>query len=181
VMLTLYRDFYEKGRNYTPADFQQVCETTAGGSLEDFFARYVRGREELPYNQIFAAAGLRLETTEDANLPAKGFLGADLDARADMILIESVRVGTPAYDQGLNARDQIIALNGVRVNKATFESLIAAKRPGEIVHLTLFRDDDLRTFDIKLGGQVDAPYKLTQLPSLNDQQKRIYQSWLKAS
>ena len=102
----------------------------------------------------------------------------DLDARTDMILIESVRVGTPAYEQGLNAKDQIIALNGARVNKDTFLSLIAAKRPGEVVHLTVFRNDDLRTFDIQLGGHVDEPYKLVQLPALTDLQKRTYQGWL---
>src|SRR5215813_894862 len=53
VMRALYSQFFEKGRNYTPADFQKTCESMAGGSLEDFFARYVRGREELPYNQFF--------------------------------------------------------------------------------------------------------------------------------
>src|SRR5262245_6971895 len=158
VMRTLYAEFFEKGRNYTPADFQKICESMAGGSMEDFFARYVRGREDFRFNQFLPAAGLQLETPESqANPQLKGFLGADLDARTDMILIESVRVGTPAYDQGLNAKDQIIALDGARVSKETFEAMIAAKRPGETVHLAVFRNDNLRTFDIKLGGRVDAP------------------------
>jgi len=187
VMRTLYAQFFEKGRNYTPADFQRVCESAAGGSMEEFFARYVRGREELPYNQFFAAAGLRLEQAgvavgeSNSTAPVKGYLGADFDARTDMILIESVRVGTPAYEQGLNAKDQILALNGARVNKDQFEAMVAAKRPGEIIHLTLFRNDDLRTFDIKLGGHVDEPYKLVQLPSATEQQKQTYQAWLKGS
>jgi len=49
VMRMLYNDFFKKNRNYTPADFQKVCETAAGSSLEDFFAHYVRGTDELPY------------------------------------------------------------------------------------------------------------------------------------
>src|SRR6266849_4884774 len=61
VMRYLYHEFYEKSRNYGPADFQKTCELIAGGSLEDFFARYVRGRDELPYNEILNAAGLRLD------------------------------------------------------------------------------------------------------------------------
>ena len=32
--------------------------------------------------------------------------------------------------------------------------------------------------DVKLGGSVDASYRIVQLPSGNDQQKRIYESWL---
>ncbi len=186
VMRTLYKDFFEKGRNFSPSDFQKVCEAMAGGSLDEFFTRYVRGHEELPYNQFFNAAGLRLEQmgvaageAVSSNAPMKGFLGADLDDRTDIILIKSVRVGTPAYEQGLNAKDEIIALDGARLNKENFEAMIAARRPGEIVHITLFRNDDLRTFDIKLGGRVDAPYRLNPLPSISDQQRRVYQSWMR--
>ncbi len=42
VMRYLYHTFYDKNRNYTPADFQKICESIAGASLENFFARYVR-------------------------------------------------------------------------------------------------------------------------------------------
>jgi predicted metalloprotease with PDZ domain len=184
VMRALYADFFEKGRNYTPADFQKICESMAGGSLEDFFARYVRGRDELPYNQFFAAAGLRLEQSgapvgeSNPGAPMKGFLGADLEDRGDFVFVQNVRAGTPAYEQGLNAKDLIVALEGARVNKETLEARVAAKRPGEVVRIALFRNDDLRTFDIKLGGRIDAPYRLVRSPSANDQQKKIYQAWL---
>ena len=183
VLRTLYSDFFEKGRNYTPADFQKICESVAGASLDGFFARYVRGREEMPYNQFFSAAGLRLEQmgvpAGEATSPMKGFLGAELDDRTDMVLIQSVKVGTPAYEQGLNAKDQIIALDGAKVSKDTFEATIEARRPGEIVHITLFRNDDLRTFDIKLGGRVDVPFKLNPLQTVTDAQRRVYQNWMR--
>jgi len=84
VMRYLYTEFFEKGRNYTPADFQKACELMSGASLEDFFARYVRSREDLApvYNRILASAGLQLEQAELASGPnddrpvrRKGFLG----------------------------------------------------------------------------------------------------------
>ncbi len=184
VMRTLYSQFFEKGRNYTPADFQKLCESMAGGSLEEFFARYVRGHDEHPYNQIFSAAGLRLEQSgvsvdePNAVAPVKGFLGADVEDRGDFVNVQSVRAGSPAYEQGLNAKDLIVALDGARVNKESFETRIAAKRPGETVHISFFRNEDLRTLDIKLSGRSDAPYKINQLRPMSDQQKRIYQSWL---
>src|SRR4030095_8062055 len=81
VMRALYNDFFKKGRNYTPADFQQISERMAGASLEDFFARYVRGREELDYNRYLADAGLRIDTTEakyGATASEKASLGAAL-------------------------------------------------------------------------------------------------------
>jgi predicted metalloprotease with PDZ domain len=176
VMRYLYREFYEKNRNYTPTDFQKACELMAGASLDDFFARYVRGVAELPYNEYLSAAGLRLETGEGTS--PKPFLGADLEDSGEFINVKSVRAGSPAYEQGLNAKDRIIALDGARVNTETFTALIAAKRPGDTIHVSLFRNDDLRTLDIKLGGRVDVPYRIVQVSSPTEQQRRVYQSWL---
>jgi predicted metalloprotease with PDZ domain len=188
VMRGLYNDFFKKGRNYTPADFQKVCEAAAGGSLEEFFARYVRGRDELPYNQMLAAAGLHLEQAgiEFENLgrkipdgaPLRAFLGADLEDSGERLLISRVRSGTPAYDQGLNANDQIVALDGMRVTKDTFEARLAEKRPGDTIALTIFRFDDLRTFDIRLGSRINAPYQIKLLPEVNEQQRRVYRDWM---
>jgi predicted metalloprotease with PDZ domain len=187
VMRGLYNDFFRKGRNYTPADFQKVCEAAAGGSLEEFFARYVRGRDELPYNQILGAAGLRLEQAgiEFENLGRKtpdgvrirAFLGAELEDSGERLLISAVRSGTPAYDQGLNANDQIVALDGMRVTKNTFEARLAEKRPGDTIRLTIFRFDDLRTFDIRLGSRINA-YQIVALPEVSEQQRRIYRGWM---
>src|SRR6266567_3003035 len=47
VMRYLFTEFFQKGRNYTPTDFQKACELMAGASLDDFFGRYVRGRDDL--------------------------------------------------------------------------------------------------------------------------------------
>jgi len=191
VMRYLYHEFYEKNRNYTPADFQKACELMAGASLEDLFARYVRGRDDLitAYNPILSAAGVslqqaghtlgRLEDFIGGPLPPqKGFLGADLEDSGDFINVKDVRAGTPAYEQGLNAKDKIVALDGTRANKEAFEARIAAKGPVDTIRLTVFRNDDLRTLEIKLGATIDVPYRLVQSPSATDEQKRIYQSWL---
>ncbi len=186
VMRYLYVDFFQKGRNYTPADFQKACEQMAGASLEQFFARYVRGKDDLvpAYDEILAGAGLRLEQggraigQADASVPKKAFLGADLDQQGDHLMVTSVRSGTPAYEQGVNAKDEIVALDGARVTKDTFESMIAAKRPGDKVRLTVFRFDDLRNFDIRLGSRVDGSYRIVPLAEATELQKKIYQAWM---
>jgi predicted metalloprotease with PDZ domain len=188
VMRYLYTDFYQKGRNYTPADMQKACELMAGASLDQFFSRYVRGREEFQYNEILMGAGLQLEQAgiplggsgPDILVRVKAFLGADLEQTGDRLMIKAVRAGTPAYEQGLNANDQIVALDGARVNKDTFDARIAEKKPGDTVRVTVFRFDDLRTFDIRLGLQVDAPFRIVPVAQASDEQKRIYQAWLGA-
>src|SRR5205807_8828993 len=181
VMRYLYSEFFKKGRNYTPADFQNACELMAGASLDQFFARYVRGRDDLEpvYNQMLAGAGLRLETSgPGGKAEVKAFLGADLSQNNDRLLITSVRAGSPAYEQGLNANDQILALDGARVTKETIEARIAERKPGDMVHITVFRFDDLRTLDIRLGADSRDPFHIVPLPQVKDEQKRVYQSWL---
>jgi predicted metalloprotease with PDZ domain len=191
VMRYLFTDFYQKGRNYTPADFQKVCEQMAEASLEDFFAKYVRGREDLLtlYNQVLARAGLRLEQDGfgigldegDRILRLEAYLGADPEDKpdGDFIVIKDVRADSPAYQQGLNAKDKIIALDGARVNKKTFEALIKAHHPGDTVRVTVFRFDDVRTFDIKLAGRSDTPYRIGPMMQATDRQKGISRDWLR--
>src|SRR5690349_9154012 len=153
VMRMLYNDFFKKNRNYTPADFQKVCETAAGSSLEDFFARYVRGTDELPYNQVLPAAGLEIQQAgvpiEQVNhigdIIRSSYLGAELEDSGEFVSVKNVRAGSPAYEQGLNAKDLIIALDGERANAKRLIALLGSKRPNDVIRLTVFRNNDLRT------------------------------------
>jgi predicted metalloprotease with PDZ domain len=182
-MRYLYIEFYKKNRNYTPQDFQKACELIAGSSLEQFFASYVRGREELDYNSALAAAGLRLDrsgASESPDAEPKAFFGADLTQQQDRLMVTRVYAGSPAYEQGLNAGDQIVALNNMRPTKEFFEDRLAEKKPGDLITLTIFRFDDLSTLLIKLGQRTDGRYRIVPLPNPSDQQKKIYRSWLNA-
>lgn len=183
VMRYLYNEFYKKDRNYTPEDFQKACELMAGSSLELFFASYVRGREELDYNSGLATAGLHLDTARKSGSrksAGKSYLGADLAQEADRLEVRRVYAGSPAYEQGLNTGDQIVALNNMRANKEFFDARLAEKKPGDLITLTIFRFDDLSTMLIKLGRSPEEPYQIRPVENPSEQQKQIYQSWLKA-
>lgn len=181
VMRALYSEFFQKNRNYTPADFQRLSEQVAGVSLDEFFSRYVRGRDEFDYNRALAAAGLRLDLSEasaGAKAREKAYLGADLSQDGDRLLVSRVLEGSPAYEQGLNTGDQIVALDNMRANKEFFEARLAEKRPGQLISLTIFRFDDLSAMPIKLGSMSDAVYRIVELEKPTEEQRKIYRSWL---
>jgi len=177
VMRYLYQEFYKKGRNYTPGDFQKACEMMAGDSLEPFFARFVRGREELDYDSALAAVGLRLDT--GASSPDKAYLGADVAQEQDRLMVKRVYAGSPAYEQGLNTGDQILALNNMRATKEFFDARLAEKRPGDLITLTIFRFDDLSSLPVKLGRSTHGPYRIVALETPTSQQQQAFQSWLR--
>ena len=182
VIRYLYNEFFKKERNYTPADFQKATELMAGSSLEEFFAKYVRNTEELDYNAALAAAGLRLDTgvtTTDGGKPIERvFFGADLAQEEDRLIVRRVYAGSPAYEQGLNAGDQIVAMDNMRVTRDFFNARIAEKKPGDLINLTIFRFDDMSTLLIKLGGRTEGTYRITALPTQTEIQKQIYRAWL---
>lgn len=181
VLRYLYTEYYKKGRNYTPEDFQRAAELVAGGSLEGFFTHYVRGRDELDYNSFLNYAGLSLDTTGASTgraVAERAFFGATLFQDSNRLMVRNVRAGTPAYDQGINASDEIVALDNTRVNLDSFDARLSEKKPGDRVTLTIFRNDDLRTFEIRLGGRVVTPYRIVSVPNPTSDQRQAYQSWL---
>ena len=181
VMRYLLNEYFKKDRNYNSADFQKTCELMAGSSLEEFFTKYVRGREELDYNAALSAAGLQLDTTamvEGGKPLDKVLFGADTVWEDNRLIVRRVYTGSPAYEQGLNTGDQIVALNNMRVTKEFFDARMAEKKPGDLINLTIFRFDDLSTLLIKLGERKEGTYRLVPLANQTEAQRQVYKAWL---
>ena len=176
VLRYLYNEFYKKGRNYTPEDFQKAAELAAGASLEDFFDKYVRGTEELDYDGILSGIGLKLNDEEAGEKQA--YLGANLAETGGQLTIRSIPVGTPAYEYGLNTGDQIVAVDGNRASQNFLTSYLADKKPGDKVRFTVFRFDALRDFQVTLGGRGRINYSITAIENPSDAQKQLYRTYL---
>ena len=178
VMHHLFNEYFKKGRNYTPQDFQKTCELIAGASLDQFFSRYVRGLAELDYDAALNVVGLRLDTAGANDPTERVYFGADLNQQGERLMVTRVLAGSPAYEQDLNAGDQIVAVDGARATQRFLEARLAEKKPGDTIHLTVFRFDDLRTVDIKVGARSAGSYRIVPVAQQTDEQKRNYQAWI---
>jgi predicted metalloprotease with PDZ domain len=171
VMRYLYNEHYKKNKNYTPEDYQKISEMMAGKSLEDFFKRFVRGRDELDYNAALNAFGLNLYVN---NGKSNAYIGATLRQDGEKLNITALPNNTPAYEQGLNVNDQIVAIDGLRVNLTFLNSYLSEKKAGDKVKLTVFRFDELREFEIILGGKSAATYRIAAVEGATEAQKALY-------
>ena len=178
VMRYLWTEFFKKGRNYTPQDYQKAAELMAGRSLDDFFAKYVRGVVEIDYTPIVAPFGLDLHVTQPNARHA--YLGADLVEDNGRLNVRDVPANTPAYDQGINAGDQIVAIDGYRTTLAFLTSYLADKKPGDKVRLTVFRFDKMRDIDITLGSNDRKHYEFAPVANLTDPQRKLYHDFFNA-
>ncbi len=178
VLRYLYSEYALKGRNYTSEDFQKAAEMAAGKSLDDFFSKYVRGRDEIDYSGITEAIGLEArELPVDAET---AYIGADLAEAGDRLTVRAVRAGTPAYEQGLNSGDQIVAIDGYRASTTFLSSYIGERKPGDKVTFTIFRFDRLREMPFVLGADNSKSFTLVRIAEPSEEQKRLYQQYLQA-
>jgi predicted metalloprotease with PDZ domain len=171
VMRYLYNEHFKKNKNFTPEDYQKISEIMAGKSLDDFFKRYVRGREELDYNAALNPFGLNLDISKGR---ANAYIGATLRQEGEKLNIAALPNNTPAYEQGLNTGDQIVAIDGQRVSLNFLNSYLSEKKAGDKVKLTIFRFDELREFEITLGGKASASYRISTVDNPTDAQKALY-------
>ena len=178
VMRYLYNEFYKKDKNYTPADYQKAAEMMAGKSLGDFFGKYVRGTDEIDYNSILNGIGLKLVTEGTGKKQA--YLGGNLTEADGKLTVASLPSDTPAYQQGLNTGDQIVAIDGNRASQTFLQSYLSQMEPNDKIKLTVFRFDMLRELEITLGGQNNQNYSMMPVESPTDEQKRLYKQYLSA-
>lgn len=178
VLRYLYAESYKKNKNFTPADFQKACELIAGKSLDEFFAKYVRGREEIDYNSIVAPFGLELKAVESN--AGRAYIGADMAEDGGRLNIRTVPASTPAYEQGLNSGDQIVAVDGYRASQTFLQSYIGERKPGDKIKLTVFRFDKLIEINFTLGANTRRDYSFVPVAEPTELQQKLYREYLNA-
>ena len=118
LMREIYRASYKQGRGFTAADWWRTASRLAGGrSFTEFNAKYIDGREPLPWDQVLPLAGLRLRT-DTLREPRLG-ISSSLDS-AGAIVIREVVPGSPAEDAGVKTGDILLSLGDIPVDNPDF-------------------------------------------------------------
>jgi predicted metalloprotease with PDZ domain len=179
VMRTLYRGFPLSGTGYAAEDFEKAVNEAGGGDYREFFEKYVRGTAELEFARYLGYAGLEVqETPAPGTKPSLGISVRDEEGRA---VIQRINSGTAGYDAGLNVGDEILALNGFRLRANQLQQRLGDFIAGDKIQLTLFRNDQLRQFDIVLQPSEVPEITVTHTADPSELQKKIYASWVNAS
>ena len=110
----------------------------------------------------------------------KAYIGADLAEDSGRLTIRTIAAGTPAYEQGLNTGDQIVAIDGYRASQSFLQSYLGNKKPNDKVRLTVFRFDRMRDIDLILGENTRRDYSFLPVEAPTEIQARLYQEYLNA-
>ena len=178
VMRYLYNEYFKKGRNYTPEDYQKAAEMMAGKSLDDFFAKYVRGKADIDYNPIVKPFGLEVSSANAEPRPIvhrsdRGEDNGTFDRAFGSCRHACVRSGPEQRRPDRRNRRQ----SG---EPDVPSSYLNDRRPNDTVRLTIFRFDTMRDINIKLGVDTRTDLSFAAIASPSADQRRLYKDYLLA-
>jgi predicted metalloprotease with PDZ domain len=105
-------------------------------------------------------------------------LGAKFVQKGDAVLLQQVFDHGAAQAAGLSAGDEVIAVDGLRLNAGGMESYIAQTPAGQSLTIHAFRRDELMQFAVTpLPAPADTCwFRLTE--PLDDTRRRRRDNWL---
>jgi predicted metalloprotease with PDZ domain len=151
-----------------------------GGAFKKFFERFVAGTAELDFDRALGHAGLALAWTRAsaADGDRQGWLGAATRTEGRSLVVASVRSDGPAEAAGIYAGDEVLAIDGARVDAARLASRVAERPPGSTVRLTVFRRDVLQEIPVTLGEPPAESATIVPIEGATVEQAALREAWL---
>ncbi|MFM2119471.1 MAG: hypothetical protein RL722_939 [Pseudomonadota bacterium] len=140
----------------TEGDIAAALEVVGGRSFAAELAAWVHGTDELPLAELFESHGIQLRR-EPPTLPQR--LGLRLQEGSTGLKVQGVLRGGLAEAAGLSAGDEVVGLDGWRIQKLEDLVLLAAslpQRPGGLP-LLVARDRRLLECQLPLGATPPVP------------------------
>jgi predicted metalloprotease with PDZ domain len=197
VMRAMWERFGAADVAYPAGELERVASEVAGADLSAFFDAALRGRGELEYAPVLAAAGLELVGAHapavagaagSATVGEPGAKPAPRDVRIGIqmkfeggrTLVGNVLADSPAWRAGINAGDEVVALDGLRVGLETLSARLMDRKPGERVTLTVFRRDELLNLALEVELGPPQRWELRPLANATPEQVALREDWLRA-
>jgi predicted metalloprotease with PDZ domain len=171
---------YAPAKPYTIADLRNALAKLTGDAAfaQDFFARYIEGREVVDYERLLAPFGLQFRKARSG----KVWLDAQLREQGGALIIGTPTLTTgPLYQAGLDRGDKILSFDGQAVKTPSEVSAILDKhKPGDTIAIEAEQRGIKRT--VQLTFTEDPNVEVVPYESLNKEvtaeMKKLRAEWL---
>ena len=179
VMRKIYEDTYAKdGRPYTEDEFEATALELDGEGLKEIFDSRVRAREEVDFDHYLGYVGLRLEPVEKQDYP-KGFLGIRLTKNeAGKVTVSTKLDDSPAEKIGLSVNDEIIGIDGLRLDLEKLSFYIHHTTPGSRIEVLIARNGILIELAGQVGRKPSLEHRIIPLKDATEDERFLFSNWL---
>ena len=176
VLLALWEQFGKPEIGYTDEQLKSVLESVAETDLTPFLETYLYTTEELPLADYLQRFGLQLSSIEDDDpIPD---LGLRVATENGATKIKFVDADSPAGLAGIDAGDELLAMDGIRVNAEQLLDRSKDYQPGDTVQLTVFHQDELLTHTLTFAPPQPDRYHISSIEEPSEAQKELLFGWL---
>lgn len=178
VLKAAYQHFHiNLGRGFRESELQELIKDVTGVSVAEIF-QAAHTVDALDYNAYLRPLGYELvDHNRGHEIPDLGIRTNVSDGR---IMVTGVTRNSSAWDGGISARDEIIAINGIRLDAAGREMahIIQQSRVGDTVQVLVSRDGIIREFSLTLKAATDGAYAVQRYALATPEQQRLGRIWL---
>ena len=177
LLRVLNDEFARRGRFYNESeDLRAVAEDVirrkspaANLDLKDFFARYVSGTDEIPFDDLLGRAGWLLKDTGQRRAAFGFAMRREGNAPPS---VGGIEAGSTAQQSGLLDGDILLGLNGEPPPRSP-ERWLRDRQPGERITVKVRRSGQEKELSFVLGRQFEAVYQVVEAPESTEKQRRI--------
>jgi predicted metalloprotease with PDZ domain len=176
VFRWMNQEFAKKGRSFPDSDgVREAAEAVSHADLGWFFAKYVSGTEEIPWNDFFRSVGLRLVVGKNTAADAGFTASRNFDGP---MTVEAVTAGGEAERAGLQGGDTILEINGRATGQESSEAIAGLAAGDTITVRVRSRRSAERELKWKVGGREEITYELKDMDDISAEQHARRTAWL---
>ena len=175
VMRTLWQRFGREEIGFSETQLRNIIAEVAEENLDDFFTRYIETTEELPFDNYLNPFGLYLKTVKETNV---SYLGIKVQSENNKEVISFVAAQSPAAIAGIDAKDELLAINGIRADAKNLDERLKDYQANDTIEVTVFHQDELKTVAVTLAQPQPSRYEVAIQDNLSDKQEQNLIGWL---
>jgi predicted metalloprotease with PDZ domain len=176
VMRALYTRHYRQNKGFTTADLLRELRGAGAPDVETFYRRYIDGRDSLPYESVFAKAGIAFNR-QVVTVP---FVGVSTGAMpSGQLQVQQITPGSAADAAGVEPGDVLVSIGDIRISGdadwgAAFRTRYRGKA-GQPLSITVQRGGQTQTLTTTVRERTSSRITLTRAPNPTPKQARIWQ------
>lgn len=176
-LLKLLWNDYKKDNSvgFTKEIIVSYCNEIAQANLEDIFYEFLETTNEIDYNKYLNYAGLRLKFTDSQ----KPTLDMDIKEEKGLFICSFVKDKGTAYNSGIMAGDEIISIDGYRVNSSNIYKRLKNMNVGQELNILLSRDERLLEKKLIVSPSKGDIVKIEMIENPSSEQIEFINNWLK--